>query len=100
MQDGLGKRVDAGHVVGPQSKSDGELVTSETRDNGFGAQRVRQRDRQRLEQPIAGLVAMLVVDRFEPVDLKGNDDKVVAALPGVRAQLTGAVRKPLAIIEA
>ena len=36
----------------------------------------------RLQQPFADLIAMLVVDRLEAVDLEGDDDEIVAARAG------------------
>ena len=51
---------------------------------------------KRLQEPVAGLIAVLVVDRLEAVDLEGNDDQIVAALPGLRAQSCAArSAKPL-----
>ena len=49
-----------------------------------------------LQQPVAGLIAVLVVDRLEAVDLERDDDQIVAALAGGSAQSSSArSAKPL-----
>ncbi len=46
-----------------------------------------KRDGKRLQQPVAGLIAVLVVDRFEAVDLERDDDQVITPRCGFGAKL-------------
>src|SRR5690242_17519379 len=48
---------------------------------------------------VSSLVAVLVVDRLEPIDLKGNDDEIVGSSGRALAQLSGAVGETLAVIQ-
>src|SRR5205085_7298594 len=69
-------------------------------DHGLVSKFRLERDGKRLEQAVADLIAVLVVDQLEAMHLKRNHDEMIATLAGFGAELTSTVREPLAIIEA
>ena len=97
----LGGFLGAGQLVRDRAQGDRELVAAEAGDHRVGAELVGERAGDALQQPVAGLIAVLVVDRLEAVDLERDDDEaLVAARRRPRAQLRGAVGEALAVVEA
>ena len=70
-----------GHVL----QQDGELVAADPRDGVAGAQRGVEPARDRLEQPVAGLVAERVVDELEAVEVEEQHGGAAVAVAAARA---------------
>ena len=85
LQDGLGQRVGELHIFGMKRQGDCEFVAAEAGDDRLAAQCISEGYRHCFQQPVAGFIAVLVVDELEPVNLEGDDDEVVAALGGFDA---------------
>jgi len=96
----LGMFLGAAELVWSERKRDREFVATEARDDRVGAHFIDQGVGDALQEPVPGLVAVLVVDRLEAIDLQRDDDEVLPPHRGRGAQLTRAVGKALAVVEA
>ena len=73
-----------------------ELVAAEPRDHRIRAKLVGQCAGDAFEQAVAGLIAVLVVDRLEAVDLERDDGEAARRAPRPRPHISAArSAKPL-----
>ena len=89
-----------GSRFGAERQRNRELVAAEAGDHRIRAKLVGQCAGDAFEQAVAGLIAMLVVDRLEAVDLEGDDGEIVIARRGLARHFRGAVGEALAVVEA
>jgi hypothetical protein len=95
-----------GHLLGPREvggievQSDRELVAAKARDHRVRTKLFAQSGGDAFEQPVAGLVPVLVIDRLEALHLKRDDAEMIVLGRGCRAQVGDAVGEAFAVIEA
>ena len=77
-----------------------ELVAAQASDDGVRSGGLGDRAGNALQQAVAGLIAVLVVDGLEPLHLEGKNDDALAPGFAACAQAGGFVREALAIVEA
>ena len=83
-------------LVGSKRERDREFIAAEAGEHRVRPKLVGKRDRNRLEQPVPGLIAMLVVDGLEAMDLERDDDQIARlALGGFGAQARRRFRRSL-----
>ena len=86
-----------GSLSAGSGESDREFIAAQARDDRIGTKLFVKRCGNGSQEPLAHLIAMLIVDRFEAMHLDRDDDQIVAASAGFRAQALGAVGKTLAV---
>ena len=83
-------------LCGPSARATANSSPLSRAITGIRAKLVGQCAGNAFEQAVAGLIAMLVVDGLEPVDLERDDDEAVARAPRPRPHISAArSAKPL-----
>ena len=82
-----------------EHQRDRELVAAQARDYRLGPELVGQRAGDALEQAIASLIAVLVVDRLEAIDLERDDGEAVTMRRRLGRHFRRAIGETLAIVE-
>ncbi len=98
-QRGFGERVGPNEVRAVQRHGRGELVAAQSRDDRIGPKLLGERGGKAFQEPVADIVAMLVADDLEAVDLQRIDDDMVAALARRRGQNLGPVGETRAVVQ-
>ena len=85
----------AGAAVRGEGESDREFVAAQARDDRVAGQAFVERRGNGSQEPLAHLIAMLVVDRLEAMHLDRDDDQIVARAAGSEHKPSARSAKPL-----